>query len=73
MGGVAVENYLQGFLEQAPPQTREQDKEAIRQERMATLNQLHGRYAGLPCGSEEFAAQKEEEKAREERFWQDKP
>lgn len=73
MRGVAVESYLQSFLEQALPQTMEQDKEAIRQERMAILDQLHGKYAGLPGGSEEFAAQKEEEKAREERFWQDKP
>ena len=73
MRGVAVESYLQSFLEQALPQTMEQDKEAIRQERMAILDQLHGKYAGLPGGSEEFAAQKEEEKAHEERFWQDKP
>ena len=71
--GVAVENYLQGILEQALPRPTVQDPESIRQQRMAILGSLHGKYAGLPGGSEEFAAQKEEEKAREERFWRDKP
>ena len=70
--GVAVENYLQTVLEQAVPLPTEQDPEAIRQQRMAILDRLNGKYAGLPGGSEEFAAQKEEEKAREERFWRDK-
>ena len=71
--GVAVENYLQSFLEQTLPRPAVQDPEAIRQQRMAVLERLHGKYAGLSGGSEEFAASKEEEKAREERFWQDKP
>ena len=71
--GVAVENYLQSLLEQVLPRPAVQDPEAIRQQRMAVLERLHGKYAGLPGGSEEFAASKEEEKAREERFWQDKP
>ena len=70
--GVAIENYLQSFLEQTLPLQTEQDPEAIRQQRMAILDRLNGKYAGLPGGSEEFAAQKEEEKAREERFWRDK-
>ena len=70
--GVAIENYLQSILEQALPQTAEQDKEAIRQKRMVVLERLNGKYAGLPGGSDEFAAQKEEEKACEERFWRDK-
>ena len=70
--GVAVENYLQSFLEQTLPLQTEQDPEAIRQQRMAILDRLNGKYAGLPGGSEEFAAQKEEEKAREERFWRNK-
>lgn len=73
MRGIAVENYLQNILEQALPTATEQNKEAIRQQRMAVLDRLHGKYAGLPGSSEEFAAQKEEEKAREERFWRDKP
>ncbi len=71
--GVAVENYLQAFLEQTLPVPVQQDMEAVRQQRMAILERLNGKYAGLPGGSEEFAAQKEEEKAREERFWRDKP
>jgi hypothetical protein len=71
--GVAVENYLQSILEQALPRPTAQDPETIRQQRMAILESLHGKYAELPGGSEEFAAQKEEEKAREERFWRDKP
>jgi len=66
--GVAVENYLQAFLEQTLPVPPQQDLEAIRQQRMAILERLNGKYAGLPGGSEEFAAQKEEEKAREERY-----
>ena len=71
--GVAVENYLQSILEQVLPRPAVPDPEAIRQQRMAILKTLHGKHAGLPGGSEEFAAQKEEEKAREERFWRDKP
>ena len=71
--GVAVENYLQSILEQVLPRPSVPDPEAIRQQRMVILKTLHGKYAGLPGGSEEFAAQKEEEKAREERFWRDKP
>lgn len=71
--GVAIENYLQSFLEQTLPVPPQQDLEVIRQQRMVILERLNGKYAGLPGGSEEFAAQKEEEKAREERFWQDKP
>ncbi len=72
--GVAVENYLQAFLEQTLPVPPQQGLDAVRQQRIAILERLHGKYAGLPGGgSEEFAAQKEEEKAREERFWQDKP
>ena len=71
--GVAVENYLQSILEQALPLPGAQDPETIRQQRMAILERLNGKYAGIPGGSEEFAAQKEEEKAREERFWRDKP
>jgi len=66
--GIGVEDYLQSILEQALPTTTEQDREAIRQQRMAVLDRLHGKYAGLPGGSDEFAASKEEEKAREERF-----
>jgi len=68
--GVAVENYLQTILEQSLPLPAEQDMEAVRQQRMAILERLHGKYADLPGGSGEFAAQKEEEKAREDRFWQ---
>ena len=71
--GVAVENYLQGILEQALPRPAVQDPETVRQQRMTILNRLNGKYAGLPGGSEEFAAQKEEEKVREERFWRDTP
>ncbi len=71
--GIAVENYLQIILEQALPRSAAQDPEAVRQQRMAILSRLNGKYAGLPGGSEEFAASKEEEKAREERFWRDKP
>ena len=71
--GVAVENYLQSFLEQTLPVSPQQDLEAVRQQRMVILERLNGKYAGLPGGSEEFAAQKEEEKAREARFWRDKP
>ena len=66
--GVAIENYLQAFLEQALPAPPQQDRETVRRQRMAILERLNGKYAGLPGGSEEFAAQKEEEKAREERF-----
>lgn len=65
--GVAVENYLQSILEQALPRPAAQDPEAVRRQRMAVLERLHGKYAGLPGGSENFAASKEE-KAREERF-----
>ncbi len=68
--GVAVENYLQSILEQALPRPAAQDPEAVRQQRMAILSRLHGKYAGLPGGSDEFAASKEDEKAREARFWQ---
>ena len=71
--GVAVENYLQSMLEQILPRPAMEDPEAVRRQRMAILESLHGKYAGPPGGSEEFAAQKEEEKAREERFWRDKP
>ena len=71
--GIGVEDYLQSILEQVLPTTTEQDKETIRQQRMAVLDRLNGKYAGLPGGSEEFAAAKKEEKAREERFWQAKP
>ena len=71
--GVAVENYLQSILEQVLPRTAVADPEANRQQRMAILTTLHGKYAELPGGSEEFASQKEEEKAREERLWRDKP
>ena len=65
MRGVAVENYLQSILEEALPLPAEQDREAIRQQRMAVLDRLHGKYAGLPGSSDEFAAEKEEEKAHE--------
>ena len=71
--GIAVENYLQSILEQVLPRPAVHDPETIRQQRMAVLNRLNGKYAGLPGSSEDFAAEKEEEKAREERFWQDKP
>ena len=37
---------------------------------MEFLSHLQGKYAGLPGGSEVFAARKEEEKALEERHWQ---
>ena len=43
-----------------------EDAEAIRQRRMEILSRLQGKHAGLPGGSEEFATQKAEEKAREE-------
>lgn len=66
--GIGVENYLQSILEQALPLPAEQDREAIRQQRMAILDRLHGKYAGLPGSSEEFAASKQEEKVHEERF-----
>ncbi len=68
---LAVESYLQAFLEQALPPAAEQDRDTIRRKRLAILDRLHGKYAGIPGGSEEFAAQKEEEKAREERFWRE--
>ena len=66
--GVAVENYLQSILEQALPLPAAQDPKAVRQQRRAILETLHGKYGEMPGSSEEFAAQKEEEKAREERF-----
>lgn len=59
--GVAVESYLQTFLEQSLPRPQAEDAEAIRQRRMEVLSRLQGKYAGLPGGSEEFAAQKEAE------------
>ena len=65
--GVAIENYLQSILEQAILYPAEQDKEALRQKRMVILDQLHGKYAGLPGSSVTFALDKEEEKAREAR------
>ena len=58
--GIAIENYLQSVLEQAILHPAKQDKEALRQKRMVILDKLHGKYAGLPGGSEEFAAQKEQ-------------
>jgi len=70
--GVAVETYLQTFLEQSLPRPQVEDAEAIRQRRMEILSRLQGKYAGLPGGSEEFSAQKAEEKAREERHWRDR-
>jgi len=65
--GVAIENYLQSIVEQAIPYPAEQNKEALRQKRMVILDQLHGKYAGLPSGSVTFALDKEAEKAREAR------
>ena len=51
--GLAVESYLQAFLEQTLPPAAEQDRETIRRKRLAILDQLHGKYAGIPGGSEE--------------------
>lgn len=67
--GIRVENYLQSFLEQALPRLTEEATEHVRRQRTAVLERLQGKHAGLPGGSEAFAAQKEEEKAREERRW----
>lgn len=66
--GVPLEHYLQSFLERALP-PHKQDQENIRQQRLETLSRIQGKYAGLPGGSEDFAARKEEEKALEERRW----
>jgi len=70
--GIAVEKYLQASLEQTLPHPQDRNLETIRQQRIETLVRLQGKYAGLPGGSEGFAAQKKEEKAREERHWQGK-
>jgi len=43
---------------------------AERRRREENLSRLHGKYAHLPGGSEEFSAQKAAEKALEERHWQ---
>ncbi len=69
--GTTLEHYLQGFLEQSFPAapSKSEDLEAERR-RQEILSRLQGKYAHLPGGSEEFAAQKAEEKAREERHWQ---
>jgi hypothetical protein len=69
--GMPLEHYLQLFLEHSLPRPQAEDAEAIRQRRMEILSRLQGKYAGLPGGSEEFSAQKAEEKAREERHWRD--
>lgn len=78
--GTTLENYLQQFLEQAfPPapsgekESKTEDAEAVRRRRQEILSRLQGKYASFPGGSEEFAARKAEEKAREERRWQEKP
>ena len=68
--GIAIENYLQAFLEKSLPRPSEDDSDGIRKRRMEILSRLQGKYAGLPGGSEVFAASKEEEKALEERHWQ---
>ena len=57
--GVAIENYLQSFLEQALPSVAVTDAEPVRRQRLEILKRLQGKYSGLPGGSEEFAAQKE--------------
>ena len=68
--GVPLEHYLQSFLERTLPQPpQEQDQESIRQQRLEILARVQGKYAGLPGGSEDFAARKEGEKALEERRW----
>ena len=68
--GMPLEHYLQSFLERAlPPSPQKQDQESIRRQRLEVLSRLQGKYAGLPGGSEDFAARKEEEKALEERRW----
>ena len=54
-------------LELNPEVEAAEDAEAIRRRRMKILGCLQGKYAELPGGSEEYAAQKAEEKAREER------
>ena len=58
--GTTLENYLQGFLEQSFPAapSKAEDLEAERRRRQEILSQLQGKYAHLPGGSEEFAAQK---------------
>lgn len=61
--GVAVEIHLQTVLEQFLPRPQAEGADAIQQQRMEILSRLQGKYAGLPGGSEEFAAQKAEEKA----------
>lgn len=68
--GMPLEHYLQSFLERTLPQfTQGQDQESIRRQRIEILARVQGKYAGLPGGSEEFAAHKEEEKDLEERRW----
>ena len=72
--GTTLEHYLQAFLEQSFPAapSEAEDRDAERRRRQEILSRLQGKYAHLPGGSEEFAAQKTEEKAREERHWQNK-
>ncbi len=66
--GMQLEHYLQSFLERALPQPlQEHDQESIRRHRLEILARVQGKYAGLPGGSEDFAARKEWEKALEER------
>lgn len=67
--GIAVESYLESFLERTLPRPVTGDAVQVRRRRMGILGQLRGKYAGLAGGSEEFAARKSEEKAREERHW----
>lgn len=65
--GMPVERYLQSFLERTLPRIPQAEHdEIVRQQRMEVLARLQGKYAGLSGGSEEFAARKVEEKAREE-------
>lgn len=67
--GLLVEAYLQSFLEQTLLRPAEEEAETIRHQRMDILSRLQGKYYGMVGSSEEFAAQKAEEKAREERHW----
>lgn len=66
------ETYLQASQKDFPSRPSGEDVEAARQWRLEILSRIQGKYVGLPGGSKEFAAQKAEEKAREERHWPDR-
>ena len=57
---------LHALPEGSPVYLLEADEETIQQWRRKILSRLQGKYAGLSGGSEEFSAQKAEEKVREE-------